>query len=77
MKKHPQTKLVLSVALGATLCCAFGAAAMAQAVSPVTEASPGIAGSDILIILASLALVAFLAAPYFKKPDDKSKSDKK
>ncbi len=77
MKKVQPANIISTIALCTVFSSIFGGGAMAQAVSPVAEASPGIAGSDILIIIASLALVAFLAMPYLKKPDDKSKSGKK
>lgn len=74
MKKTPTSNIILSIVSFALLCSAFGGAAIAQAVSaPVTEASPGIGMYEILSIIASLVMVIYLAAPYFKKPDDKSK----
>lgn len=74
MKNLQPAKFISTITLCTVLSITFASTAIAQvATTPVAEASSGITTFDIVSIIASLILVVYLAAPYFKKPDDKSK----
>ena len=74
MKIVQPINIISAIALCAVFCISFGGGAFAQGASvPEAEAASSIGIYEILSIIASLIMVAYLAMPYFKKPDDKTK----
>ena len=74
MQQVRPMNIISAIAMCAVFCISFGGDVLAQgAVVPAAEATSSITIYEILSIIASLVMVAYLAMPYFKKPDDKSK----